>query len=141
MRAPSAGEFASCRAKGPNIPYPSGVKFLLPLLLAIASAVTVTGAPPTTCGAADAYGRALCAYQKRQFPEAEKLFRAIVETGAEEPATMRANYFLARTLMKVGRFEEAEAALIRIYSLDKPFYDAWACDYLLGECRKAEGKG
>jgi len=98
-------------------------------------------APPTTCRGTDEYSQALCAYQRRQFGEAEKRFRAIAERGAEEPQTIRSLYFLARTLMKTGRYEPASAVLRRIYELDKPFYDAWNCDYLLGECRRAQGKG
>jgi TolA-binding protein len=104
------------------------------------TAVRVLGAAPTTCGSADEYGAALCAYQRRQFADAERAFRAIAAAGAEDPKTVRAHYFLARTLMKTGRYEEASATLIRIYALDKPFYDAWACDFLLGECRRALGK-
>ena len=49
-------------------------------------------------------------------------------------------YFLARTEMKLGRFDEAQTLFIRIYALDAPFYHAWSCDFLLGECRKAMGK-
>lgn len=113
------------------------MKFLLAILLA----VTASAAPPSTCRSGDAYGRALCAYQRREFGEAERALRAIADADAADPVTMRANYFLARTLMKTGRFGEASTVFIRIYRLDKPFYDAWACDYLLGECRKAEGKG
>lgn len=108
-------------------------------LLGIA-ALPAAAAAPTTCGAEDEYGVALCAYQRRQFAVAERMFRVIAEAGAEDPKTLRAHYFLARTLMKTGRFEEASSTLIRIYALDKPFYDAWACDFLLGECRRALGK-
>ena len=104
------------------------------LILALLAAV------PTTCGANDPYGVALCAYQKRSFAEAEAGFRAIVEADEKDPQTVRATYFLARTLMKRGRFDDASKLFIRIYSLDKSFYDAWSCDYLLGECRKASGK-
>ena len=43
--------------------------------------------------------------------------------------------------MKLGRFEDAETLFIRIYSMSKAFYDEWACDYLLGVCRNARGKG
>lgn len=50
-------------------------------------------------------------------------------------------YFLARTLMKTGRYDEASKVLVRIYETDKPFYDDWECDFLLGECRRAQGKG
>ena len=97
-------------------------------------------APPSTCGGSDDYSKALCAYQRRQFPTAEKGFRALADAETKDPQTIRAMYFLARTLMKTGRYEEAGATLIRIYDLDKPFYDAWSCDFLLGECRRAQGK-
>lgn len=96
--------------------------------------------PPSTCGGGSDYDRALCAYQRRNFAEAETLFRALGERVEQDPETIRAHYFLARTLMKTGRFDEASALLIRIYSLDKAFYETWNCDFLLGECRKAVGK-
>ncbi|HEX9161914.1 MAG TPA: tetratricopeptide repeat protein [Thermoanaerobaculia bacterium] len=108
------------------------------LILALL-ALPVTAAPPSTCGAPDAYSRALCAYQHRQFADAEKGFRAIVDAGAQEPETMKSTYFLARTLMKTGRFDDAAKLLVRIYGQDKPFYEEWQCDYLLGECRRAQG--
>ena len=110
---------------------------ILALLLVTTAA---TAAPPTTCGAADDYGKALCAYQRRNFAEAEAQFRAIVEKDEPDSVTIRAEYFLARTEMKLGRFEEAETLLIRIYSMSKAFYDEWGCDYLLGVCRTARGK-
>ena len=110
------------------------------LLILALIALPAAGAPPTTCGGDDDYSISLCAYQKRQFAAAEKGFRAIADAGAENPETVRAHYFLARTLMKTGRYEEASAIFIRIYGLDKPFYDAWSCDFLLGECRRAQGK-
>lgn len=103
-------------------------------------ALPAFAAPPTTCGATDDYGKALCSYQRRNFAEAEAGFRAIVEKGTAEAQTLHATYFLARTEMKRGRFDEASTLLIRIYGLDKAFYDAWNCDYLLGECRRATGK-
>jgi|SRR6266480_3179960 len=98
------------------------------------------GAAPTTCGANDAYGKALCAYQRRSFAEAEAGFRGVAERGTAEAQTLHAIYFLARTQMKRGHFDEASTLLVRIYSLDKAFYDAWSCDFLLGECRRATGK-
>ena len=110
------------------------------LILALLAAAPALAAPPTTCGASDDYGKALCAYQRRNFAEAEAGFRRIVEKGEPEPQTLHAMYFLARTEMKRGRFEEASTMLIRIYSVDKAFYDAWNCDFLLGECRRATGK-
>lgn len=96
--------------------------------------------PPTTCGQEGEYQRALCAYQRRNFAEAEATFRAIVDRNEATPEAIRSMYFLARTLMKTGRFDEASALLIRIYTLDKAFYDAWNCDFLLGECRRAQGR-
>ena len=109
------------------------------VILALLATATLA-APPTTCDQEGEYERALCAYQRRSFAEAESLFRVIVDRGEKGPAPLRATYFLARTRMKTGRFDEASALLIRIYSLDKPFYDAWNCDFLLGECRKALGR-
>jgi len=97
-------------------------------------------APPTTCALPGEYERALCAYQRRNFAEAEVAFRALAEREANDPQKLRATYFLARTLMKTGRFDEAAAIFIRIYTTDKAFYDTWNCDFLLGECRKALGK-
>ncbi len=97
-------------------------------------------APPSTCGESDDYSKALCAYQKRDFGAAEASFRAIVERGDPDPQTLHALYFLARTEMKTGHWEEAETHFVRIYSMSKAFYDEWNCDFLLGECRKARGK-
>jgi TolA-binding protein len=110
------------------------------ILVLLATTAYAAAPPPTTCGQEGEYERALCAYQRRQFADAEAGFRAIVDAAEKDPKTVRATYFLARTLMKTGRFDEASALLIRIYTLDKPFYDGWNCDYLLGECRKALGK-
>ena len=109
------------------------------LILALL-ALPVAAAPPSTCDGADDYSKALCQYQRRQFAEAEKLLRTMVEA-APGPETIKARYFLGRTLMKTGRFEEAADVFIKIYLEDKPFYHAWNCDFLLGECRKALGKG
>jgi TolA-binding protein len=101
----------------------------------------LVAAPPSTCAGDTAYEAALCAYQKRQFAEAERGFRAIVDKMASEPETMRSLYFLGRTLMKQGHYDEAGTLFIRIYALDPPFYREWNCDFLLGECRRAQGKG
>ena len=110
------------------------------LLAVLATSAFVAPPPPTTCGGTSDYERALCSYQRRNFAEAESLFRAIAEREVQDEKTIRATYFLARTLMKTGRFDEASALFIRIYTLDKPFYDGWNCDFLLGECRKALGR-
>jgi TolA-binding protein len=110
------------------------------LLIFAFLALPVFAAPPTTCGAADDYGQALCAYQRRNFTEAEEGFRAIVDKGTAEAKTIHAMYFLARTDMKRGRFDEASTLFVRIYGLDPSFYEAWNCDFLLGECRKSSGR-
>ena len=112
----------------------------LAVILALVAQTALAATPPTTCGLPGDYPQALCAYQRRDFANAERLFRVIVERDAKDAETIRSNYFLARTLMKTGRFDEAHALLIRIYSLDAAFYDTWNGDYLLGECRKALGK-
>jgi len=109
------------------------------LILALLAEVALA-APPTTCGGTGEYDRALCAYQHRNFATAEAGFRALMEREERDTQTIRATYFLARTLMKTGRFDEASALLIRIYSMDQAFYDTWNGDFLLGECRKALGK-
>lgn len=116
------------------------MRYTIILALLALTTLTASAAPPSTCGQSGEYERALCAYQHRNFAEAESAFRVIVERGEKVPATLRSTYFLARTLMKTGRFDEASALFIRIYSLDKSFYDAWNCDFLLGECRKALGR-
>jgi len=103
-------------------------------------ALSAAAPPPTTCGQRDDYSTALCAYQRRNFAEAAARFRAIVEKNANDPQTVRSMYFLARTEMKTGHFDEAQAHFIRIYALDAPFYREWSCDFLLGECRRAAGK-
>jgi TolA-binding protein len=111
----------------------------LALILALLAAAA-QAAPPSTCGATDDYGKALCAYQRRNFAAAAAGFQAIIQKGDKDVQTLHAIYFLARTEMKRGRFDAASTLLIRIYGLDKPFYDTWNCDFLLGECRKATGK-
>lgn len=116
---------------------------LRPAILAVIVALLVqplAAAVPTTCTLDDPYSKALCAYQRRQFDQAAAGFQAIVDAAAEDSTTLRAVYFLARTEMKRGRYANASKLLIRIYSMDKAFYDAWSCDYLLGECRRATGK-
>ena len=112
---------------------------ILALLLAAASTIA-TAAPPSTCGATNDYGRALCAYQRRQFVEAEAGFRRIVEQNEPDPQLIRSIYFLARTEMKRGRFDEAAPLFVRIYAMDPAFYASWNCDFLLGECRRAMGR-
>ncbi|MEA2569996.1 MAG: hypothetical protein QOI24_1997 [Acidobacteriota bacterium] len=110
------------------------------LALLLATTTGAFAAPPSTCGAKDDYGRALCAYQRRQFVEAEAGFRLLIEKNEQAPQSVRALYFLARTEMKLGRFDEASPLFIRIYGMDPGFYASWNCDYLLGLCRKASGK-
>ena len=113
----------------------------LAVILAFLAASTAFAAtPPSTCNLEGDYERALCAYQRRNFAAAEAGFRTLAERETQDAQTIRSLYFLARTLMKTGRFDEASALLIRIYSLDQSFYESWNGDFLLGECRKALGK-
>jgi TolA-binding protein len=110
------------------------------LIIVLLLAASASAKPPTTCGGTDDYSKALCAYQRRAFAEAEAGFRGIVEKGEVDPLTIRAIYFLARTEMKRGRFDEAAPLFVRIYAMDPAFYASWNCDFLLGECRRALGK-
>jgi len=112
----------------------------LAFILAFLASTAAAAPPLSTCALGDPYSKALCAYQRRNFADAEKGFRGVVDADAKDPQTVRAIYFLARTEMKRGRYEDAAKLIIRIYALDKSFYDAWSCDYLLGECRRATGK-
>ncbi|MEO6259094.1 MAG: hypothetical protein ABIP63_02045 [Thermoanaerobaculia bacterium] len=110
------------------------------LIILALLATSASAAPPTTCGGVDAYSRALCAYQQRNFAAAEAGFRGLMERPSQDAQTIRALYFLARTQMKRGRFAEAAPLFIRIYTLDPAFYSTWSCDHLLGECRRAGGR-
>ena len=92
------------------------------------------------CEEGTAYLQALCHYRQKAWVEAEGAFSAIVELGAEEPQTIRALYFRARTRMQLKRWEEASKDLIRIYTLDSSFFQEWNGDFLLGECRRMSGK-
>lgn len=112
----------------------------LALILALLAETALAAVPPTTCNLPGDYEKALCAYQRRNFGEAETAFRRIAEREEQDAQTIRSLYFLARTLMKTGRYDEASALLIRIYALDPAFYQVWNGDFLLGECRKALGK-
>ena len=108
-------------------------------IVALLLNLAVQAAPPTTCRDSDAYARALCAYQHRHFAEAAQGFEA-VSTDSSNPKAIPALYFLARCEMKQGRFKEAESRFYRIYEAAPEFYREWDCDFLLGECRRAEGK-
>lgn len=116
------------------------MNFLRSVLILALLAPCALAAPPSTCLATGDYERALCAYQRRNFAAAEQGFRALMEREERDAQTIRSTYFLVRTLMKTGRYDEASALLIRIYSMDQAFYDAWNGDFLLGECRRALGK-
>jgi len=113
------------------------IRFAIILALLASGALA---APPSTCMLDGDYARALCSYQRRNFSDAGAGFGSIVDRGERDATTLRATYFLARTRMKTGHFDEASALFIRIYSMDRAFYDTWNCDFLLGECRKALGR-
>lgn len=112
----------------------------LAILALLAAAAAAEAKPPSTCGGADDYSKALCAYQRRDFAGAEAGFRAIVEKNEGDATMLRSIYFLARSEMKRGRFDEAAPLFVRIYAMDPAFYASWNCDFLLGECRRAAGR-
>jgi TolA-binding protein len=95
----------------------------------------------STCDSGHDYSDALCSYRRGDFPTALQRFRTIVQRNEPSPETMKSMYFLARTEMRLQRWDEAQTLFIRIYSLDPPFYRAWNCDFLLGEARHGAGKG
>ncbi|HXI13879.1 MAG TPA: hypothetical protein VNM92_14720 [Thermoanaerobaculia bacterium] len=88
----------------------------------------------------DGYRKGLCLYRQRQYLEAEKILTVVVAANAEDPVTLRAKYFLARTEMKLGNWDKASGHLIEIYALSPLFYKEWSCDFLLGESRKGLGE-
>lgn len=86
------------------------------------------------------YPAALAAYHSGDLAAAEPLFRLVAEQDEASPETIKARYFLARTLMKQRRFEEAASLLIDLHRRSPLFYREWACDFLLGQCRAALGQ-
>lgn len=98
------------------------------------------GSEGATCEESAPYLQALCHYRQKSWVEAENGFSAIVDLGAEDPETIKALYFRARTRMQRKRWEEASTDLVRIYALYPAFFQEWNGDFLLGECRKMLGK-
>ena len=107
----------------------------------VLSGVTANAAPArAVCGGtASSYAAALCFYHQGDLAEAYAAFTTIVEADEPRPETLKSRYFLARTLMKQRRWDEASAELIKIYSISAAFYEEWSCDFLLGEARRALG--
>lgn len=114
------------------------VKLLLVTLLLLSFSSSSWAA---ICPEESEYGRALCHFTRGDFDAAEEAFATIAASEDPSPALIRAMYFLARTKMALKKFDEAETQLIRIYTSDPAFYQEWGCDFLLGESRKAQGKG
>lgn len=92
-------------------------------------------------GAHPGYPEALCHYHQGNLEDAEAAFRSLVEADDPRPETLKGRYFLVRTLMKLRRWPEASAELIKIYSISPSFYREWSGDFLLGEIRRAQGLG
>jgi hypothetical protein len=111
--------------------------------LLLATVLTGTGsaaAPAPVCrGDLDGYGAALCLYLRGEHEGARAGFAAIVALDEPRPETLKARYFLARSLMKLLRWEDASGELIKIYALSAAFYEEWSCDFLLGEARRGMG--
>jgi TolA-binding protein len=114
------------------------VKLVLTALLLLS---ITPSSPAQICPDASEYGRALCLFIEGDFVAAESAFATIAAGEEPSPTLIRAMYFLARSKMALKKFDEAEAHLIRIYASDSGFYQEWGCDFLLGESRKAQGKG
>lgn len=87
------------------------------------------------------YERGVCWYASGNWERAESELVEVVEQGRPEQETLKALYFLARTKMRVGQWEEASRLWIRLFELSPAFYRQWNGDYLLGECRRETGKG
>jgi len=103
--------------------------------------VAAAALPQTNrCADLDGYPAALCLYRQERFREADRLLIAIVDRNAPETVTLKARYFLGRSLMKQGRWKEASDHWIALYSASPLFYREWSCDFLLGECRRGLGK-
>ena len=92
--------------------------FLLMLIL-------LSLAPSTLACEGDSYADALCLYNAKSYEEAAKLFAAIVEKDEPQPETLKSRYFLARSQMKLGQFQQASQQLIAIYSIAPAFYREW----------------
>ncbi|MGH9456853.1 MAG: tetratricopeptide repeat protein [Thermoanaerobaculia bacterium] len=107
--------------------------------IAVAGGARAGEARAVCGGVPSVYAAALCYYYQGDLPQAAAAFLAIVEEDRPHPETLRSRYFLARTWMKQGRWEEASEELIKIYSLSPSFYEEWSCDFLLGETRRALG--
>lgn len=106
-------------------------------LLLILFVVSLAGLPAL---GSDTYSEALRLYGKGEYEESGRLFTSLVEAGNRDPETLKSHYFLARVLMKRGRWEEASSTLIAIHKISPGFYREWSCDFLLGVCRRAQGK-
>lgn len=110
-------------------------------LFAIGTAIVVQlaaagAAGAEVCPSGSDYEDGLCAFTRGDYVAAESIFQRITEANAQEPVTMKAAYFLARTKMKLGKHDAASSLLIWIYTHDPGFYREWACDHLLGEARE-----
>ncbi|HEY0591767.1 MAG TPA: CDC27 family protein [Thermoanaerobaculia bacterium] len=107
---------------------------------ALVAGVLAAAAPPPVCrGDLDPYPAALCLYLRGDADAARAAFAAIVTKDEPRPETLKARYFLARSLMKLKRWDEASGELIKIYSISPAFYEEWSCDFLLGEARRGLG--
>ncbi|HEU5162221.1 MAG TPA: CDC27 family protein [Thermoanaerobaculia bacterium] len=110
------------------------------LAAAALAASGASAAPAAVCrGDLEPYPAALCLYLRGEYERARAGFEAIVAKDEARPETLKGRYFLARSLMKLRRWEEASGELIKIYSLSPAFYEEWSCDFLLGEARRGMG--
>lgn len=86
------------------------------------------------------YDAAMRRYAAHDYPAAAAAFRAIADADEKDPLTLKAHYFLARSLMKNRSWRDAQREFFAIYNISSSFYAEWGCDFLLGECRRALGE-
>ena len=103
-------------------------------------ALSIAAALPAI-GQTASYAEGLAAYRRGDYEAAETTLRAVIEADEKSTATLKAAYFLARSLMKQKKFDQAATLFINIHRTSPAFYREWSCDYLLGVCREATGKG
>lgn len=93
------------------------------------------------CRAGSGYEQGLCWYSSEEWERAEREFVEVIDDDHAAPETLKAMYFLGRTKMMQGEWEEASQLWIRLFRLSPAFYREWNGDYLLGECRRRSGRG
>jgi tetratricopeptide (TPR) repeat protein len=87
----------------------------------------------------EGYEAGLCLYSEGRWEEAEAALEAAFDPAEKRPETLKALYFLGRTKMRLGGWQEASDIWIRLFHLSPAFYRQWNGDFLLGTCRRNLG--